>query len=106
MNDSAAGASTPQIPGNRPYRKAGGAGLVPKADSKCTRCGLCAKNCPSQAINKENIKTANSKKCISCMRCVAKCTQSARKVNGAMVSAAAFAMKKACSARKENELYL
>ncbi|MDE6602587.1 MAG: EFR1 family ferrodoxin [Lachnospiraceae bacterium] len=106
INDSAAGASTPQIPGNRPYRKAGGAGLVPKADSKCTRCGLCAKNCPSQAINKENLKTADSKKCISCMRCVAKCPQSARKVNGAMVSAAAFAMKKACSTRKENELYL
>ena len=106
INSSVAEASTPQIPGNNPYKKAGGAGLVPKADSKCTNCGLCAKNCPAQAISQENLKVADSKKCIACMRCVAKCPQSARKVNGAMVSAAALAMKKACSTRKENELYI
>lgn len=98
--------STLQIPGNYPYKRAGGAGLVPKADKKCTNCGLCAENCPAQAISKDNLKAADSKKCISCMRCVVKCPQSARKVNGAMVSVAALAMKKACSTRKENELYI
>ncbi len=106
INGNGAEASTPEIPGNHPYKKAGGAGLVPKAGSKCTNCGLCAENCPAQAISKENLKATDSKKCISCMRCVVKCPQSARKVNGAMVSAAALAMKKACSTRKENELYL
>ena len=95
-----------QIPGNRPYKKAGGAGLVPKADKRCTGCGLCAKNCPAQAISKANLKTADSKKCISCMRCVTECPESARKVNEAMVSIAALAMKKACSERKSNELYI
>lgn len=94
------------IPGNYPYKKAGGAGLVPKADNKCTNCGLCAENCPAQAISKDNLKAADSKKCISCMRCVVKCPQSARKVNGAMVSVAALAMKKICSIRKKNELYI
>ena len=74
--------STPQVPGNYPYKKAGGALLVPKVNNKCTNCGLCAKNCPVQAINKENFKITDSKKCISCMRCVVKCPQSARKVNG------------------------
>ncbi len=97
---------TLQIPGNYPYKKAGGAGLVPKVDNKCTDCGLCAKNCPAQAISRENIKVTDGKKCISCMRCVVKCPQSARKVNGAMVSVAALAIKKACSIRKENELYI
>jgi len=106
INSSAAEASTPQIPGNYPYKKAGGVGLVPKADNKCTNCGLCAENCPAQAISKENVKVTDSKKCISCMRCVVKCPQSARKVNDAMVSVAALAMKKACSTRKENELYI
>jgi len=106
MNNSAAETSTLQIPGNYPYKKAGGSGLVPKADNKCTNCGLCAENCPAQAISKENLKVTDSKKCISCMRCVVKCPQSARKVNSAMVSAAALAMKKACSTRKENELYI
>ena len=106
INSGVAGNSTLQIPGNYPYKKAGGAGLVPKADKKCTSCGLCAESCPAQAISKENVKVSDSKKCISCMRCVVKCPQSARKVNGAMVSAAALAMKKVCSIRKENELYI
>ncbi|MDE7176466.1 MAG: EFR1 family ferrodoxin [Lachnospiraceae bacterium] len=105
-NSGVAETSTLQIPGNYPYKKAGGAGLVPKADNKCTNCGLCAENCPAQAISKKDIKTTDSKKCISCMRCVVKCPQSARKVNGAMVSVAALAMKKVCSIRKENELYI
>lgn len=104
-NDDAV-SRVPAVPGNRPYKKAGGAGLVPKADKKCVDCGLCAEACPVQAIDKDNIRTADSEKCISCMRCVARCPESARKVNGAMVSAAALALKKACSEKKENELFL
>ncbi|MDE5933149.1 MAG: 4Fe-4S binding protein, partial [Lachnospiraceae bacterium] len=105
-NDGSTGYSMLQIPGNRPYKKAGGAGLVPKAGNDCTNCGLCAEQCPAQAISKDNLKVTDSKKCISCMRCVTKCPQAARKVNGAMVSVAALAIKKACSIRKGNELYI
>ncbi len=93
------------IPGNRPYKKSGGGGLVPKVTKDCVKCGLCVKKCPVQVINPETLM-ADSKKCISCMRCVKKCPHSARKVNGAMVSVAAAAIKKACSVRKENELFL
>ena len=100
------GASAPQAPGNRPYKKAGGAGLVPQADEACDGCGLCAEDCPAQAISREKLKTADRKKCISCMRCVARCPRSARKVNSAMVSVVALAIKKACATRKANELYL
>ncbi len=106
ISSDPAGCTAPQIPGNRPYRKAGGAGMVPKADNACTKCGLCARQCPAQAISKEDLKTADSKKCISCMRCVVRCPQSARKVNKVMVSGAALALKKACSTRKGNELYI
>ncbi|WP_294499439.1 4Fe-4S dicluster domain-containing protein [uncultured Gemmiger sp.] len=98
--------TTPQIPGNRPYKKAGGAGLVPKADRECNGCGLCAEKCPAQAIPVSNPKSTDAGKCISCMRCVAICPQHARKLNSVMVSAAALAIKKACSVYKENELYL
>ncbi|MDE6853328.1 MAG: 4Fe-4S binding protein [Lachnospiraceae bacterium] len=105
MNANLTGLPVLQIPGNRPYKKAGGAGLVPKANHDCTGCGLCAEQCPAQAISKEKRKVTDSKKCITCMRCVAKCPQSARKVNGALVSVAALAIKKACSTRKGNELY-
>lgn len=97
--------SAASIPGNRPYKKAGGAGLVPKPSKTCVKCGVCAKNCPVQAIDTVTF-TADTKKCISCMRCVKQCPHNARKVNGAMVSIAAIAIKKACSLGKENELFL
>lgn len=98
-------ADTSAIPGNRPYKKAGRVGLVPKAGKDCTKCGVCAKNCPVQAVDPIKF-TADSKKCISCMRCVKQCPEHARKVSSAMVSAASIALKKVCSVRKENELFL
>ena len=93
------------IPGNRPYKKAGGAGLVPKPNKSCVKCGTCAVACPVRAIDPVNF-SANSKACISCMRCMKQCPINARKVNGLMVSVAALAIKKACSVKKENELFL
>ena len=80
-------------------------GRAPKPDKNCVRCGLCAEKCPVQAINPTDFRT-DSKKCISCMHCVKHCRANARKVNGAMVSIAAMAIRKACSTRKENELFL
>ena len=80
-------------------------GRAQKPDKDCVRCGLCAEKCPVQAINPTDFRT-DSKKCISCVRCVKHCRANARKVNGAMVSIAAMAIRKACSTRKENELFL
>ena len=93
------------IPGNRPYKKSGKAGLVPKVTKRCDKCGLCAEKCPVQAIDPERF-AADSQTCISCMRCVRQCPQNARKVSGIMVSIASMAIKKACSVRKETELFL
>lgn len=98
--------SEPAILGNRPYKKAGGAGMVPKPTKECTNCGACAAKCPVQAIAKENPKKVDEKACISCMRCVAVCPQGARKVNTVMLSAASLMLKKVCSQRKECELFL
>lgn len=103
---SAADVSEPAIPGNRPYKKAGGAGMVPKPTKDCTRCGVCAAECPVQAIDKENPKKVDEKACISCMRCIAVCPHSARKVNAVILGAVGVALKKVCSEHKECELYL
>lgn len=99
-------AAEPPIPGNRPYKKAGGAGMVPKPAKACTQCGVCAQACPVQAIHPDDPKKVDEKACISCMRCVSVCPHSARKVNSAMLTAVGLVLKKACSTRKDCELFL
>lgn len=70
--------SEPQnIPGNRPYKKAG-AGPVPSADGNCVNCGECAKRCPVGAISGTDAKKVDESLCIACMRCVAVCPKKAR----------------------------
>lgn len=95
-----------KLPGNRPYKKTSGAGLTPKADQYCVKCGICAQKCPAKAISTENIGTADPKKCISCMRCVKVCPHAARGVSKTMVSAVSLVLKKSCSQRKECELFI
>lgn len=103
--DASGALSTPVVPGNRPYKKAG-AGMIPKADDTCTACGLCARKCPAGAISPDQLKLCDKSKCISCMRCVSICPVHARKVSQLMTSVAAAALKKACSVEKENELFI
>lgn len=98
--------SVPNIPGNRPYKKGGAGGIVPKADKTCTNCGVCAENCPVSAIEKGNPAKTDKKKCISCMRCVYVCPHKARKISPVMLAAAKVMLKKSCEERKEYQLYI
>ena len=97
---------TPAFPGNRPYREYGGVPLKPAANGKCTSCGLCAKECPAGAIPLDNPKMTDKDKCISCMHCVAVCPKKARNYSKLVSFIAGLKMKKVCSGRKENKLYL
>lgn len=101
-----AGTAPLGVPGNRPYKEAGGTTMVPKGDSSCVACGLCARRCPVRAIDLASPRKTDAERCIGCMRCVSECPHGARKVNGALLKAAGLALRKACSVRKGCELYL
>lgn len=94
------------VPGNKPYKEYNGVPLKPKAGSKCGKCGKCVDRCPVGAIDGSNPMITDNKKCISCMRCIAECPNKARKLNSAVVKIAEIGMKKVCSERKENKLYI
>lgn len=96
----------PVVPGHGPYKKGGKAGIVPRATRACTVCGICVSKCPVGAIDKCNPSKVNKSACISCMRCVTVCPHNARKVNGILLAIVNMMLKKACSERKECELYI
>ena len=58
------------------------------------------------AIDPQDPHNTDQDLCISCMRCVSICPQSARKVNPVMLAAADLMLKKVCTDRKEGELYI
>ena len=94
------------LPGNRPYRKYDGVPLKPSVASGCIACGRCAEECPVGAIPLTNVRTTDRKKCISCMHCVAICPKHVRHVSKLLSAVAAAGMRKTCSERKPNKLYL
>ena len=83
---------TPEFPGNRPYRQYGGVPFKPIVNKKCTSL--------------DDPKITDNDKCISCMHCVAVCPKNARNYSKFISFIAGRKMKKICSDRKENKLYL
>lgn len=96
----------PALPGNRPYKKRGGSGMVPLPTKSCVYCGYCAAHCPTGAIDGRDPAKVDVNRCISCMRCVTICPQAARAADEKTVAAVAEMLQKVCADRKENELFL
>lgn len=95
-----------RVPGSKPYRPYSSIPLKPSAGRSCTGCGLCARKCPAKAIPEGQPKRTDNKTCISCMRCVSVCPKNARHLNKLMLHIASTKLKKVCSQRQENQLYL
>lgn len=94
-----------KIKGNQPYRKTQKVPLYPSAGKKCNRCGICAGQCPAQAIDTENPSATDKRKCISCARCIAVCPRHARKFHGLLYRLISRKFVKKYSLRKEPELF-
>ncbi len=94
-----------EIPGNRPYKVPGGIPIWPTASKKCTACGVCARLCPTGAIDPAAPKGVDKTKCIKCGRCIVVCPAKARRFYGIKYSLAAARFNSAFKARRENEVW-
>lgn len=95
-----------EIPGNKPYRKYVPIPITPKANKQCIDCGICYQRCPVHAISVGNYRKCDASICISCLQCISVCPKKARHVNALILKMAELKMKKLCSGRKPNVLFL
>lgn len=93
------------LPGNRPYKAWNGA-IVPSASMPCSRCGICAENCPTQAIDTNDPFEVNAALCAFCMRCVHFCPSGARGIDPRTVESLTERLRPMCDFDRENELFL
>jgi ferredoxin len=67
------------IKGNFPYKERKlGVKCAPETNINCTNCGICADNCPMEAISFNNYRDIDAEKCINCCSCIQKCPSSAK----------------------------
>jgi len=104
------------VKGNYPFvangfsiEKPGGAALHAKIVTleSCTRCGLCAEECPWDAIDTENYEVIDYTKCYRCLRCIKVCPESAKTIRDEEFFKLVAGFEAKFSApRKEPELFL
>lgn len=63
------------IPGNFPYiiKNVPMLKITPQTKETCVNCKICAKHCPTAAIDFDNCKEIDVNKCIKCCSCIKRC---------------------------------
>jgi ferredoxin len=95
-----------KIKGNFPYKEVvkGIASYTPTGDERCDSCGTCVKQCPVNAIPKDNPFVTNNDLCIQCGRCIVLCPQHSRKYRGELYEAVKAKYAPFMAARREPEM--
>jgi len=85
----------------KPYQNSA---FVPADCENCTNCGICASECPTNAIG-ETPDRIDPARCIKCMRCAAVCPTGARQLAPELHAFLRERLAAVCAERKKNELF-
>ncbi len=88
------------------YKELANIPFKPEANDACGKCGICAADCPVEAIDKADPRKTDKELCISCMRCRDICPKHARDLDPVFMQAAAEKMAPKLGGRKKNYLFL
>ncbi|MBF7097679.1 EFR1 family ferrodoxin [Alkalibacter mobilis] len=80
--------------------------IAPMTNDKCTKCRLCAENCPVEAIDFVDFSKIDSSKCIKCCSCIKICPVDAKYFDNELISKITESLIENCSEiRKEPEVF-
>lgn len=94
------------VKGNSPYREPSAVPLVPFGNADCSKCGLCVRICPVQAIDAGNPRNTDKDLCIACTACIHMCPKGGRAFRGLKYMIASRSFKKKCKARQNPEYFV
>ena len=95
-----------QVPGNTSYKELKPAASHPAASENCTKCGVCAQQCPVCAIPMDDPSQTNNDLCINCMRCVEACPQHCRALPNAFLTMVTQMLNENAAGYKKPAIFL